>query len=52
MTGGTDSRERPPARPDGDEPPDHEPAAFLWSIASLIAVLELTWLLFGRMYAG
>jgi hypothetical protein len=30
----------------------NEPAVFLWTIATLIAVLELTWLLFVLMYAS
>jgi hypothetical protein len=31
--------------------PDGEPQVFLWVIAALIAVLELTWWLFDRMYS-
>jgi hypothetical protein len=31
--------------------PDGEPHLFLWVMAVLIAVLELTWWLFDRMYA-
>jgi hypothetical protein len=46
----------PPARgPIGAEPetpPGNEVAASLWIVAVLIAVLELAWWLFDRMYSG
>jgi hypothetical protein len=32
-------------------PSDGEPQVLLWVIAVLIAVLELTWWLFDRMYS-
>jgi hypothetical protein len=35
-----------------DPPPGNELAAFLWIVAALIAVLEVVWWLFDRMYAG
>jgi hypothetical protein len=31
--------------------PDDGPQVFLWVVAVLIAVLELTWWLFDRMYS-
>ena len=34
-----------------EQPPDGEPQVFLWVIAVLIGVLELTWWLFDRMYS-
>jgi hypothetical protein len=34
-----------------EPPPDGEPQVLLWVIAVLIAVLELTWWLFDRMYS-
>jgi hypothetical protein len=34
-----------------DPPSDGEPQVLLWVIAVLIAVLELTWWLFDRMYS-
>jgi hypothetical protein len=34
-----------------DPPPESEPQVLLWVIAGLIAVIELTWWLFDRMYS-
>jgi hypothetical protein len=33
------------------EPPGNELQAFLWVVAVFIAVLELTWWIFDRMYS-
>jgi hypothetical protein len=42
-----------PARSAAPEPPPgNELQAFLWVLAGLIALLELTWWLFDRMYAA
>jgi hypothetical protein len=41
-----------PARTTTPEPPPgNELQAFLWVLAVLIAVLEVTWWLFDRMYS-
>ncbi len=34
-----------------DPPPGDELTALLWVVAALIAVFEVTWLFFSRMYA-
>jgi hypothetical protein len=36
---------------DTDPSPANELAALLWVVAALIAVFELTWLFFSRIYA-
>jgi hypothetical protein len=35
-----------------EPPPGNELAALLWTLVLLLAVLELTWWLFARMYSG
>ena len=37
---------------DPEPPPGNELAALLWIIAALLAVLEIVWWLFDRMYAA
>jgi hypothetical protein len=34
------------------EPPGGELTASLWALAALIAILELSWLLFDRIYSA
>jgi hypothetical protein len=36
---------------DDTQPPGSELTAFLWIVATLIAVFELTWFFFNRIYA-
>jgi hypothetical protein len=35
-----------------DPPPDNELTVFLWVVVGLLAVLELSWAFFSRMYAA
>jgi hypothetical protein len=36
---------------DHTQPPGSELTAFLWIVATLIAVLELTWFFFDQIYS-
>ncbi len=37
---------------DREPPPGNELAALLWIVAALLAVLEIAWWLFDRMYTA
>jgi hypothetical protein len=37
---------------DDASPPGNELTAFLWIVATLIAVFELTWFFFDRIYSA